>query len=338
MPSQRRFRCTIESQISPEGKLDISRSRRAGMVPTEILYSAGFRPTQHRVYQHYSEEDILCIKENKIDLPLVAHQSHQALQEAGFHHIHMGLVMIRVYALHKRNIGAMILIVLLDTRLRGARSIIATMEMDLTRGTQMMYVIPDLMMSVQDFSNHVEISIQTYGYTEWQMGSNYLPSRGVIAIPGTRFTTEELRQQRWILRPSARQNLVAPTRMMEITSPDGEILAMIMEESQEALYVIKLDQDAILPKRKTTRAAGIAPHSGVAWQKGIQVGAGVIDNDFRGEVKILDFNMTYGNIVLNKGEAIAQLILEKIATPEVVLVVELPQTIRGDGCFGSTTT
>ncbi|KAG6495929.1 hypothetical protein ZIOFF_043762 [Zingiber officinale] len=76
---------------------------------------------------------------------------------------------------------------------------------------------------------------------------------------------------------------------------------------------------------------------GVAWQKGIQIGAGVIDNDFRGEVKILIFNMTYGNIVLNKREAITQLILEKIATPEVVQMVELPQIVRGAGDFGSTT-
>ncbi|KAG6527053.1 hypothetical protein ZIOFF_009141 [Zingiber officinale] len=81
----------------------------------------------------------------------------------------------------------------------------------------------------------------------------------------------------------------------------------------------------------------ITPRSGVAWQKGIQIGAGVIDNDFRGGVKILVFNMTYGNIVLNKGEAIAQLILEKIATPEVIQMVELPQTVRGAGSFGSTT-
>ncbi|KAG6500876.1 hypothetical protein ZIOFF_040734 [Zingiber officinale] len=158
---------------------------------------------------------------------------------------------------------------------------------------------------------------------------------------------------------------------MEITSPDNEILAMMTEEFMEALYVMKLDPNAILPERKIAGAARydispihtyiieagerelistglaiailegyygrIAPDSGVAWQKGIQIGAGVIDNDFRGEVKILVFNMIYGNRVLNQGEAIAQVILEKIATPEVVQLVELPKTIRGTGGFGSTT-
>lgn len=146
VPSHRRFRRTIESQISPEEQLNISRSRRAGMVPAEILYSASFRPAQHRVYQHYSEEDVLCIEENQVDLPLVTEQSHQALRETGFHHIHMGLVMIRVYTLHRRNTGTMVLVILRDTRWRGDRSIIATMEMDLTNGTHMVYVIPDLMM------------------------------------------------------------------------------------------------------------------------------------------------------------------------------------------------
>ncbi|KAG6536929.1 hypothetical protein ZIOFF_002007 [Zingiber officinale] len=48
------------------------------------------------------------------------------------------------------------------------------------------------------------------------------------------------------------------------------------------------------------------------------------------------FNMTYGNIILNKGEAIAQLILKKIATPKIVQVVELPHTVRGTRGFGST--
>lgn len=82
MPSQRRFRRMIETQLNPEAQLEISRSRRAGMVPAEILYSAGYRPTQHRVYQHYSEEDILCIEESQVDLPLITTQIHQAIREA----------------------------------------------------------------------------------------------------------------------------------------------------------------------------------------------------------------------------------------------------------------
>ncbi|XP_042459570.1 probable deoxyuridine 5'-triphosphate nucleotidohydrolase [Zingiber officinale] len=81
----------------------------------------------------------------------------------------------------------------------------------------------------------------------------------------------------------------------------------------------------------------IAPQSGAARHKGIQIGAGVVDNDFRGEVKILVFNMTYGNLVLNKGEAIVRLILERISTLEVIQVVDLLKTIRGDNGFGSTT-
>ncbi|KAG6472271.1 hypothetical protein ZIOFF_069731 [Zingiber officinale] len=217
---------------------------------------------------------------------------------------------------------------------------------------------------------------------------DYLASRGIIAILGTRFTTEELRQQRWTLRPTTRRSPVAPTRVLsrtlldgsvsmefqgytpipetttrgsnaiieeqddrEVTSPDDEILAVVTEEFQEAFFVKKLDQNALLPERKTAGAARydlspthtyiietgerelistglaitilegyygrIAPRSGVAWQKGIQIGAGVIDNDFR-------------------GEEIAQLILEKIATLEVIQVVELPPTVRGAGSFGST--
>ncbi|KAG6499079.1 hypothetical protein ZIOFF_038835 [Zingiber officinale] len=212
----------------------------------------------------------------------------------------------------------MVLIVLKDSRWQGDRSIIATMEVDLTHGTQMIYVIPDLMMNIHDFANYVELSIQTHGYEEWQGGSSnllvtrmmvgrltntsftnfaynvqnvvdYLASRGVIALPGTEFTAGELQQHRWILRPSTRRNPVAPTRVqtrtlldssvsmqfqrytptledrevqstnhedVEITSPENEILAMLREEYPEALYVTKINPDAIIPERRTAGVAG----------------------------------------------------------------------------------
>src|SRR6056300_887136 len=80
----------------------------------------------------------------------------------------------------------------------------------------------------------------------------------------------------------------------------------------------------------------IAPRSGLAVKNGIQVGAGVIDRDYTGEVKAVLFNHGDEDFVIKKGDRIAQLIIEKIEMPEVKLVDELLVTERGEGGFGST--
>ena len=80
----------------------------------------------------------------------------------------------------------------------------------------------------------------------------------------------------------------------------------------------------------------VAPRSGLAVKHGIQVGAGVIDPDYTGEVKVVLFNHGHADFQVNKGDRIAQLILEKCDTPEVVEIGLLEDTERGSGGFGST--
>ncbi|KAG6499982.1 hypothetical protein ZIOFF_039796 [Zingiber officinale] len=82
--------------------------------------------------------------------------------------------------------------------------------------------------------------------------------------------------------------------------------------------------------------ARIAPRSSAALQ-GIIIMGGVIDSDYRGEVKIMAFNTTNDDIFLRKQECIAQLILERISTPSVREVEVLGSTSRGMLGFGSTT-
>jgi dUTP pyrophosphatase len=80
----------------------------------------------------------------------------------------------------------------------------------------------------------------------------------------------------------------------------------------------------------------VAPRSSLA-VKGIQVGAGVIDADYRGEIKVLLFNHTHDTVFdVEPGDRIAQLICERCETPEVIQVSELDDTSRGEGGFGST--
>lgn len=80
----------------------------------------------------------------------------------------------------------------------------------------------------------------------------------------------------------------------------------------------------------------IAPRSGLAVKHFIDVGAGVIDEDYRGNIGVVLFNHGEQNFEVNIGDRIAQLIFEVIVTPNIIKVNTLPSTIRGFNGYGST--
>jgi dUTP pyrophosphatase len=80
----------------------------------------------------------------------------------------------------------------------------------------------------------------------------------------------------------------------------------------------------------------IAGRSGLALNHSLTVGAGVIDQDYRGNIGILLFNHSLTDYVIKKGDRVAQLILERIAIYAVEEVLELSQTERDSAGFGST--
>jgi dUTP pyrophosphatase len=80
----------------------------------------------------------------------------------------------------------------------------------------------------------------------------------------------------------------------------------------------------------------VAPRSGLAVKHGIQVGAGVIDPDYTGEVKVVLFNHGDKDFEVKKGDRIAQLVLERCETPPVKEIEIIEETDRGSGGFGST--
>lgn len=79
-----------------------------------------------------------------------------------------------------------------------------------------------------------------------------------------------------------------------------------------------------------------APRSGLAWKHSIDVGAGVVDADYRGPVGVVLFNHSDADFAVMPGDRVAQLVLERIATPDVAEVDDLDATVRGGGGFGST--
>ena len=82
----------------------------------------------------------------------------------------------------------------------------------------------------------------------------------------------------------------------------------------------------------------IRPRSGLAAKNNITVlnTPGTIDSDYRGELKIILFNHGNENFLINNSDRIAQMILTPIIKMELQETDVLPDTVRGEGGFGST--
>ena len=82
----------------------------------------------------------------------------------------------------------------------------------------------------------------------------------------------------------------------------------------------------------------IRPRSGLAAKNNISVlnTPGTIDSDYRGELKIIIYNHGNEDFVIKNGDRIAQMVLVPIVKMEFEEINDLPETIRGEGGFGST--
>lgn len=136
------------------------------------------------------------------------------------------------------------------------------------------------------------------------------------------------------------------------------------------LKIKKLQDDAVIPTRAHDTDAGMdlyaamgyivrpgervqvrvgvsmaipAGYVGLVWDKsglshknGLKVLGGVIDASYRGEVMVGIVNLGTGPYKFERGQKVAQMLIQKIETPEILIVDELDDTQRGVGGFGST--
>lgn len=82
----------------------------------------------------------------------------------------------------------------------------------------------------------------------------------------------------------------------------------------------------------------VRARSGLALKHGIALvnAPGTIDADYRGELKVILINLGQDAVVINRGDRIAQLVIQKVFQPHIQEVQILDSTQRGEGGFGST--
>ena len=117
-----------------------------------------------------------------------------------------------------------------------------------------------------------------------------------------------------------------------------DLMAFVKEK-----IVIKPQTSALIPTGLSVAFSEdyeiqLRPRSGLAAKNNISVlnTPGTIDSDYRGELKIIIFNHSKHDFIVNNNDRIAQMVLTPIAKMELEEANELPKTLRGEGGFGST--
>lgn len=129
---------------------------------------------------------------------------------------------------------------------------------------------------------------------------------------------------------------------------EDAIVPKFARPGDAAMDLYSTEELVILPKHRALVGTGLAiefPEGNVflIWDKsslpvnyGLTTMAGVIDSQYRGEVKIVLLNVSSEPQKIEKGQKIAQALLQPIIVPEIKVVDELSETKRGKGGFGST--
>ncbi|KAG6501820.1 hypothetical protein ZIOFF_041704 [Zingiber officinale] len=159
-----------------------------------------------------------------------------------------------------------------------------------------MYITANVMLTIDDFFRNIQVSILTRGYEQWHnREANLLITRGLVGrlsnTPNVGFAYEI---QGVVDNLTSHGVHALPGRRYSVKIHTG-----ISMEIPWGCY------------------GRIATRSSVAWNLGLDIGAGVIDSDYQSEIIILAFNHSYVPVRISPGQCVAQLSIEHISLSEV---------------------
>ncbi len=127
-------------------------------------------------------------------------------------------------------------------------------------------------------------------------------------------------------------------RYMSEQAAGMDLYAAVDEPEVLAKGAIKLIPTGLKIALPEGYEAQIRPRSGLAFKYGISLvnTPGTIDADYRGEIKIIMINFGDADFVINRGERIAQMVINQIEQVDWALTSSLENTERGAGGFGHT--
>ena len=142
-----------------------------------------------------------------------------------------------------------------------------------------------------------------------------------------------------------------PTTVKFRMNDDAKDLYPRKAHSDDAAYDLYSASDITIPSRERMLIptglrlalpegfeAQVRPRSGLALKKGLTIlnTPGTIDAGYRGEVGVIAFNSSENSLTFNRGDRIAQMVIQKLPEIELVQTDNLDASVRGEGGFGST--
>ncbi|KAG6497661.1 hypothetical protein ZIOFF_045565 [Zingiber officinale] len=362
----RTYTHSLEQQMDPQVQLRLSMQERAAIVPAEVLYHSRRDDAYHRVYMHRSEEALL-VTRNQVDLSFIQPESYTQLQRSGMRNIRIS-ILTRGYEGWQNSEANLPITRGLVGRLSNtpnvgfAYEVRNVMDYLTSHGVR---ALPGRSYSTRDVIGQnwiVRPSSANIPVQPTEVNTRNLLNGNIsLQFENYQVTTTS--------HPTYNSN------DEEIQLDEEEIrnhtVAVLIENQipEEELLIKRISSLAVLPQRRTVGSAGydlaisylqeiaartrsmmatgiciqvpkgtyarIAPRSSAAL-RGLMIMGGVIDSNYRGELKIIVYNATDNDIFLDQQECIAQIILKKITTPPVREVAELANTTRADHGFGST--
>ncbi|KAG5632774.1 hypothetical protein H5410_004491 [Solanum commersonii] len=180
----------LNQVIDIDKDLKIFQQNQLNLLNPKILYDTGYFARANKLYRHYREEQISAIEKEIASMNLVNPESIRGIIHNRLTLMHMGLIVVGLKGLTRKNLGTKVLIVIYDDRWSDLKkSIIGLTEVDMTNNGGIFYISPNFMINLGEFGKHIKLGIQPKRYEEMSSGNNLLMCIGFIGKVASRSNT-----------------------------------------------------------------------------------------------------------------------------------------------------
>ena len=162
----------IEELIDADDNIEVYSNSQLTALNPRVLYQVNPLNYRSNIYRHIREQPLSLPDDSTEIINLITPESHREIRNRGHIYIHLGLIAIGIRLLTRKEVGAMILLIIFDDRhATNDKAIIGYAEVDINTGLGIVYLVPDFNMTITDFSKHIKIAVQARGFENFT-GSN----------------------------------------------------------------------------------------------------------------------------------------------------------------------
>ena len=175
----------LEEEIDLDRNINLYNQHQLDILNPKTLYQTGMLNV-NTVLIRSSREESLRVLDKTVTIDLFSPETIQKIKQSGKHFAHIGLVIIGIKALGRKDLGTKLLALLLDKSWKSnlKKAIFSGMEVDLSKNTALFYCTPGILKDIKDLHN-IKIALQTKGYENYD-GNNIVISVGVLGKASNR--------------------------------------------------------------------------------------------------------------------------------------------------------